>query len=64
MADAFHDAGIAATNLDQQRTRLKAKFHSLVEPVLGSDRSREVAQLIGRLEDNCDAGELLSAVKQ
>jgi 2-methylcitrate dehydratase PrpD len=41
---ARHDAGIPAADIAQQGRRLAAKFDSLVEPVLGSSRTRECAR--------------------
>jgi 2-methylcitrate dehydratase PrpD len=43
---ARHDAGIPATDIGSQGKRLVAKFDTLVEPVLGAPRARELREMI------------------
>jgi hypothetical protein len=38
---------------------LRAKFDSLVEPVLGAARAKQIATLIGSIEDCSNVGELM-----
>ena len=47
---AMHDAGIPPTDYMQQGQRLRAKFERLAEPVVGSERSTAILQLVERLE--------------
>jgi 2-methylcitrate dehydratase PrpD len=47
---ARHDSGIPATDLAEQGRRLAAKFDSLVEPVLGGARARELRETIADLD--------------
>ena len=54
-----HDSGIPERDLSSQGKRLSAKFHGLVDPLLGAKRSQEVASLIGRLEELEDLQPLL-----
>jgi 2-methylcitrate dehydratase PrpD len=55
---ARHDAGIPAADIADQGRRLAAKFDSLVEPVLGPARMRELRETIGGLDDVADIGRL------
>src|SRR5215469_9761195 len=55
---ARHDAGIPASDISDQGRRLAAKFDSLVEPVLGSSRTRELRETIAGLDDVADIGTL------
>src|SRR5215469_9859374 len=55
---ARHDAGIPAADLAEQGGRLAAKFDALVEPVLGSSRTRELRETIAGLDDVADIGTL------
>ena len=48
---ARHDAGIPSINIADQGRRLEAKFDSLVEPVLGSARMRELRETIASLDN-------------
>ena len=48
---AQHDAGIPATDVMHQGTRLEAKFAALVDPVLGTDKTaRSWSPDVGRLD--------------
>ena len=51
---AQHDAGIPATDVAHQGTRLEAKFAALVEPVLGTKNTARLIAGIGRLEELTD----------
>ena len=55
---ARHDAGIPAADFAEQGSRLAAKFDTLVEPVLGSARARELCQMVAGLDDLGDFGGL------
>jgi 2-methylcitrate dehydratase PrpD len=55
---ASHDAGIPAADFAEQGSRLAAKFDTLVEPVLGSARARELCQMVAGLDDLGDFGGL------
>jgi 2-methylcitrate dehydratase PrpD len=53
-----HDAGIPAADLAEQRERLAAKFDTLVEPVLGAPRARELREMIFALDGIAEIGNL------
>jgi 2-methylcitrate dehydratase PrpD len=53
-----HDCGIAATDLDAQGARLKNKFRAIAHPLLDPESSKEVLDLIDRLEDLPDLSPL------
>jgi 2-methylcitrate dehydratase PrpD len=55
---ARHDSGIPAADLAEQGRRLAAKFDSLVAPVLGAARARELRETIAGLDDLADIGVL------
>ena len=55
---ARHDAGVPATDIADQSQRLAVKFDALVEPVLGSSRTRELRETIAGLDDVADIGTL------
>jgi 2-methylcitrate dehydratase PrpD len=55
---ARHDSGIPAADIAEQGRRLAAKFDSLVEPVLGGARARELRETIAGLDRLGDAGAL------
>jgi 2-methylcitrate dehydratase PrpD len=55
---AQHDAGIPAADLAGQGRRLAAKFDTLVEPVLGAPRARELRQIVSNLDGLSDLGDL------
>jgi len=55
---ARHDAGIPASDIADQGRRLAAKFDSLVEPVLGPPRTRELRETIAALDDLPDIARL------
>jgi 2-methylcitrate dehydratase PrpD len=55
---ARYDAGIPAADIADQGRRLAAKFDSLVEPVLGPSRARELRETIAGLDDLADIGRL------
>jgi 2-methylcitrate dehydratase PrpD len=54
-----HDAGIPAADIAEQGRRLSAKFDSLVEPVRGAARSRELRGMIGGLDKLPEIGSLV-----
>jgi hypothetical protein len=56
---ARHDAGIPAADIAGQRERLAAKFDSLVAPVLGAARARELREVIAQLDEVADIGALI-----
>jgi 2-methylcitrate dehydratase PrpD len=55
---ARHDAGLPAADIAEQGRRLAAKFDSLVEPVLGAARARELHETIAGLDSLADIGTL------
>lgn len=55
---ARHDAGIPAADIAEQSLRLSAKFDTLVEPVLGAPRTRELREMISGLDGLTDVGGL------
>jgi 2-methylcitrate dehydratase PrpD len=55
---ARHDAGIPAADIGEQGERLAQKFDALVEPVLGSARTRELREAISDLDRIPDIGNL------
>jgi 2-methylcitrate dehydratase PrpD len=61
---ARHDAGIPAADIAEQGRRLIAKFDSLVEPVLGPSRTRELREIIAGLGDLDDIGRLARLTAQ
>ena len=63
---AEHDSGIPETDLDRQTARLLEKLHALVEPRLGAQRTRQLADTILSLEQLPDVRaltELLGAIR-
>jgi 2-methylcitrate dehydratase PrpD len=56
---ARHDSGIPADDIAAQGRRLAAKFDTLVEPVLGAPRSRELKEMALGLDDLPDIGRLM-----
>ena len=52
--EARHDSGIPAADLDEQGRRLAQKFDTLVAPVLGGARARELRETIAGLDDLAD----------
>jgi 2-methylcitrate dehydratase PrpD len=56
---ARHDAGIPAGDIAEQGERLAQKFDALVEPVLGSARTRELREAISDLDRVPDIGNLV-----
>lgn len=59
------DMSVAApeAQLEQQWDKLAAKFHSLVDPVLGDDRAKQVVDAVDRLADLDDMAELMALTK-
>ncbi len=49
-----HDSGVPASNIDEQGDRLKEKFSSLAEPILGGAKTRDLIGEIGRFEELSD----------
>jgi 2-methylcitrate dehydratase PrpD len=58
---AQHDAGIPASDVAHQGTRLEAKFAALVDPVLGTDRTARLIADIARLEQLPDVRGVLAS---
>jgi 2-methylcitrate dehydratase PrpD len=56
---ARHDAGIPAADIAGQGERLAAKFDTLVTPVLGAPRVRELREMIADLDEVADIGSLV-----
>jgi 2-methylcitrate dehydratase PrpD len=55
---ARHDAGIPAADITDQGRRLAAKFDALVEPLLGTPRTRELHEKIAGLDHLADVASL------
>ncbi|HEY1299685.1 MAG TPA: MmgE/PrpD family protein [Stellaceae bacterium] len=55
---ARHDAGIPAADIAEQGRRLAAKFDTLVAPVLGAPRARELRDAVASLDHIADIGTL------
>jgi 2-methylcitrate dehydratase PrpD len=55
---ARHDAGIPAADIAEQGCRLAAKFDTLVEPVLGAPRARELREAVAGLDGLAEIGRL------
>ncbi|MFU8815901.1 MAG: MmgE/PrpD family protein [Pseudomonadales bacterium] len=55
------NVAIPATDLDAQWRRLSAKFHTLVEPILGASRTQALADCCRRFADLADLGQLADA---
>jgi 2-methylcitrate dehydratase PrpD len=53
---ARHDSGVPESDLVQQGRRLSDKFDSLVAPVLGTARARELREAVSALDDLHDVG--------
>jgi len=53
---ARRDSGIPAADIAEQGRRLAAKFDSLVEPVLGAARARELRETVAGLDGIADIG--------
>jgi 2-methylcitrate dehydratase PrpD len=56
---ARHDSGIPTKDRAAQGTRILEKFHALVEPVLGRDRSEEIAAQVAGFEHLKHVGDLM-----
>lgn len=56
---ARHDAGVPATDLGEQARRLRTKFLTLVEPVLGSAQASALAAAVGAIDRAGSIGELM-----
>jgi hypothetical protein len=48
---AQHDSGVPMTDVTAQGARLEEKFAALVEPVLGTERSRALIDQVGRIDE-------------
>ena len=57
---AQHDAGIPATDVAHQGTRLEAKFAALVDPVLGTHATARLLADIGRFDSLSDIRSILA----
>jgi len=55
---ARHDAGIPAHDIAEQGRRLVGKFDTLVEPLLGAARTRELRETVLALDELVDIGTL------
>lgn len=55
---AFHDTGVPASDLVQQRAKLSAKFEGLVAPILGREASEELRETSLHLETVRDVASL------
>lgn len=55
---AYADAGVPDTDLDREAERLQIKFDSLVAPLLGETRTRDLADRLLRLRDAEEVSEL------
>jgi 2-methylcitrate dehydratase PrpD len=55
---ARHDAGIPAADIAEQGERLAGKFDTLVQPMLGAPRTRELREVISSLDNVADIGSL------
>ena len=49
-----YEAGVPASDIEEQGARLAEKFASLAEPVLGGAKERDLIGQIGRLEELSD----------
>lgn len=58
---ARHDAGIPATDLPHQGTRLEAKFAALVDPVLGTEKTARLMAEIARLDQSSDVRSMMAS---
>ena len=58
---ARHDAGIPATDIANQGTRLQAKFAALVDPVLGTDKTTRLIADIAQLDHLPDIRPILAS---
>jgi 2-methylcitrate dehydratase PrpD len=58
---ARHDAGIPATDIAHQGTRLEAKFAALVDPVLGTEQTASLIAEIARLDQLPDVRTILAS---
>jgi hypothetical protein len=56
-----HDVGVPATDLDEQRAALRAKFDALATPVLGASGAIRLAGFIAGLDRLADTADLLAA---
>jgi 2-methylcitrate dehydratase PrpD len=56
-----HDVTVPATDLDEQRAALRAKFDALAAPVLGPTGSARLAEMIFQIDRIDDVGTLLAA---
>jgi len=59
MLHARHDAGFPMKDRAAQGRRVTDKFHALVAPVLGRERSEAIATEVSRLEEMSDVGDLM-----
>jgi 2-methylcitrate dehydratase PrpD len=62
LLSAEHDAGIPATDTDDQWRRLEAKFIGLVEPVLGPERCRTLISRLSGFDRLESLGELMALI--
>ena len=59
--EATHDSGIPWADITKQRQALETKFESLVTPVLGAAGAKRLYDVIERIDDLADVGELARA---
>jgi hypothetical protein len=55
----FDDVSVPSRDLGDQGLRLEDKFITLASPVIGEVKSRELVELVGRLEQLESMGALL-----
>jgi 2-methylcitrate dehydratase PrpD len=48
--DEMHDSGIPAADIRDQKARLKNKFHSLVDPILGAEASGRLIESVEEMD--------------
>ena len=56
-----HDASVPCTDVGEQGRRLEAKFHSLVDGLVGEDASNDIVAVVGGLEGLEDIGAIIQA---
>jgi uncharacterized protein with von Willebrand factor type A (vWA) domain len=57
-AEARHDSGIPAADVAAQGRRIEAKFLSLVTPILGAPRARNLMAMVAGLDELRSVAEL------
>ncbi len=62
--ETSYDSGIPEADLALQGTRLERKFMSLVTPILGEERSAQIAKMIQALESLGNVSELMALLQK